>query len=227
MLDRLLDLFYPPNAVCIACGALRVDDARQLCADCAGLEPRSPPFCPRCGKSGWLMECPDCSIAKHSALDSRCGAFSYEGAVKDLVHALKYRSVIKAAESLAQGMAQILPTEHFDAIVPVPLHWIRFRQRGLNQAEALGIVISRLSGIPILNALMRTRATPTQTQLSQEERATNVKAAFTTCFPVDGLSILLIDDVLTTGSTATACAEALKAAGAVYVMLITAAQTEG
>jgi len=224
-IEKIINIFYPPNAICIACGALRVDDARQLCARCAeDLQPRTPPFCPRCGKSGWVMECPDCALLKPDAMDGRRAAFLYRGAARRLVQALKYSSIAAAAEALARGMARVLPEERFDAIVPVPLHWVRQRQRGFNQAELLGDALSTLCGIPAKNALTRTRATQTQTQLDREDRAANVKAAFSVCAAINGFSILLIDDVLTTGSTANACAAALKAAGAEKVVMIAAAQ---
>ena len=224
--EKILDFFYPPNAICIACGALRVDDIRyQLCARCAeDLQPRTPPFCPRCGKAGWIMECPDCALLPPDALDGRRAAFLYKGTARRLVQALKYNCVSAAARALADGMARVLPEEPFDAIVPVPLHWVRQRQRGFNQAELLGGALSALSGIPVQNALTRNRATPSQTTLTKADRAANVRAAFSVNMPVEGLSILLLDDVLTTGSTANACAEALKAAGAAKVAMIAAAQ---
>ena len=225
IVNKIISVFYPPNTICIACGALRVDDARQLCAQCAkDLRPRTPPFCPRCGKSGWSMECPDCSLLAPDALESRRAAFLYQGTARRLVQALKYDCVSAAARALAGGMAEVLQEKSVDAIVPVPLHWIRQKQRGFNQAELLGDALSALTGIPVRNALTRNRATPSQTTLTKEGRAANVKAAFTLNLPVDGLSILLIDDVLTTGSMANACAETLKAAGVAKVAMIAAAQ---
>lgn len=140
-----------------------------------------------------------------------------------MVRALKYGSVSSAAAVLADGMEKAVPPGRFDVQVPVPLHSMRERQRGFNQARLLSESLSRLTGIPTVDALIRIRATQTQTRLSREDRAENVLGAFQLRMPVEGLSILLVDDVLTTGATAVSCAEALKEAGARGVWLITAA----
>ncbi len=223
--DSVRRLLYPDDAVCIACGALRVDDTeRHLCRACAeSLAPLAPPFCPRCGKSGWATECPDCLTRKPDALDTRASAYAYGGAARQLVRALKYSAVAPAADALAAAMVQALPIGRVDALVPVPLHRRRQRVRGFNQAALLCAALSAHTGLPVLDALIRPRATQTQTRLTREGRAENVRGAFEAALPVSGLSLLLVDDVLTTGSTAISCAEALKAAGAAWVILLTAA----
>ena len=114
----------------------------------------------------------------------------------------------------------------FDFVVPVPLHRARKRERGFNQAELLAIELHRRSGLPLRDALQRTRYTTTQTQFDRRERMENLKEAFRLrrgC-DVQGLRMLLVDDVLTTGSTLSECAAVLKNAGAVSVHAATAAR---
>lgn len=218
-------LLYPPNAVCIACGALRTDDPRGLCRACAdAFLPLTPPFCPQCGRSGWSMVCPDCDPASPGPLDRRVSAYAYQETARLLVRALKYTHVATAAEALSGGMLAVFPQEPIDALVPIPLHPLRERRRGFNQACFLCVPLSRETGIPQLNALSRTRDTRTQTRLGRQERIDNVSGAFISSLPVRGLSLLLVDDVLTTGATAVACAETLRQAGAKHVSLLTAAR---
>lgn len=223
-------LLYPRDAVCIACGALRVDTPGYgLCRQCAeALVPLAGPFCPRCGKQGWDMVCPDCQIGQPDALDGRVSAFAYSETARALVRALKYGSVIAASKALAEGMEAVMPDGPFDMMVPVPLHRKRKRQRGFNQAEALCEALAQRGAPPIVHALLRERATRTQTRLDKARRSENVKGAFVINpdISITGMSVLLVDDVLTTGATAVACAEALKAHGASKIVLIAAARAQ-
>lgn len=220
------DLLYPPNAGCIACGRLRVDEQRWgLCRDCAQtLAVLVPPFCPRCGKPGWMLTCPECAILPPDALDGMRSAYDYEGTAGALARALKYRSIAPAAQALADGMASMLPDGEVDALVPVPLHKSRQRRRGYNQSDILCDALSARIGVPVLHALRRARATRTQTRLSPGDRAQNVRGAFECAASTAGMRLLLIDDVLTTGATARACAAALKEGGVARVYLLTAAR---
>lgn len=226
IVELIRRLLYPEDAVCLSCGALRVDDAAfGLCAACsAHMEPLPQPMCPRCGLPGWAMECPACMQKPPDALDARIAAFPFDGPVRELIHALKYDCVLPAASGLAAVMAQYIPATPFDAIVPVPLYKNRLRTRGFNQAEALAAALSTHCGIPVKPLLRRTRNTKTQTALSTEGRHSNVQGAFEAVTPFSERRILLVDDVLTTGATALACAEALKAAGAAQVILLAAAR---
>jgi ComF family protein len=151
---------------------------------------------------------------------------AYEGALRKLIHLFKYGRMRTLARPLGGLLTRALPRdESFDAIVPVPLYWRRRLQRGFNQAELLARGISRSTGIPVARALRRVQATPTQAGLSNSARRRNVAAAFVSRNAA-GQRILLIDDVLTTGSTATACANALKRAGAKRVALLTVARVD-
>jgi ComF family protein len=126
-------------------------------------------------------------------------------------------------------MDRALPIDdRYDFIVPVPLHWQRRWRRGFNQAELLAQEISKHRRIPILNALRRVKSTPNQAGLTSAGRRKNIAGAFQSRKGIDltGKRILLIDDVFTTGATASACGRALKKAGAGNVSLLTLARAE-
>jgi ComF family protein len=153
----------------------------------------------------------------------------YEGALRELIHLLKYDGMKPLAGPLAEYLSRSLPLdETFDAVVPMPLHWRRRFQRGFNQAEALAKDVARRRRIPLLNAVRRIRATRTQTGLTNARRRENVSGAFRAGRgrPLEGLRLLLVDDVMTTGATGSACASALKRAGAKSVTLLTLARVD-
>lgn len=199
-------LAYPSGAVCLACGRLRVDvPLLGLCAQCfEGLAS-------------------DDQTPAIEGLDGVWYAYPYRGTAGRLVRALKYDCVRDAAAVLAEGMLDALPQGAFDALVPVPLHAGRRRQRGFNQAAVLCGLLSAQTGLPVLDTLVRTRATAMQARLTARERAGNVQGAFAAQAPATGRRLLLVDDVLTTGATALACAQALRGVGAARVGLLTAA----
>lgn len=155
---------------------------------------------------------------------------SYEGVLRQLIHLFKYTKIPTLARPLSDFLAAALPRdEGFDTVVPVPLHWWRRWQRGFNQSELLAREIARRTGLPFCRALRRARATATQAGLSHGARRRNVAGAFHARRPaaaLRGRNVLLIDDVMTTGSTAAACALALKRAGADRVTLLTAARVD-
>jgi ComF family protein len=151
---------------------------------------------------------------------------AYEGSLRQLIHLFKYGKIRTLARPLGALLARAMPRdERFDAIVPVPLYWRRRMQRGFNQAELLARVLARGTGIPVMRALRRVQPTSTQAGLSNTARRRNVASAFRSR-SVAGQRILLIDDVMTTGSTATSCALALKRAGAKRVALLTVARVD-
>jgi ComF family protein len=155
---------------------------------------------------------------------------AYETVLRELIHLLKYGKIQTLVGPLAALLLKSLPRdERFDAIVPVPLHWRRRWQRGFNQSELLARVVSQKTAIPVVRALRRTRHTTMQAGLSNTGRRRNVTGAFVCRGRVPGIEggrILLIDDVMTTGSTAAACAAALKRAGASRVALLTVARAD-
>jgi ComF family protein len=155
---------------------------------------------------------------------------SYEGTLRELIHLYKYGRIQTLSQPLADLLAAALPLEErFDAVTAVPLHWRKQWQRGFNQSELLARAIARRRGIPVVRALRRTRSTQTQAGLSNTERRRNVAAAFQcrgSARTLTGQRVLLIDDVMTTGSTAASCARALKLAGVAKVVLLTVARVD-
>jgi ComF family protein len=162
-----------------------------------------------------------------------CGA--YDGELRELIHLLKYEQVTPAAKFLGQMLAQAIRKLDIAAgpvlVVPVPLHRAKRRQRGFNQAELIAHAALRNGVLPKAritnNILERTRPTVSQIGLTRSKRAENVRGAFRVKHlnQVAGQNILLIDDVLTTGTTANECARILKKAGAGSVWVATVART--
>lgn len=153
----------------------------------------------------------------------------YEGTLRTLVHLYKYAGMRPLARHLAGFMQRVLPPELvFDVVVPVPLHWRKQWDRGFNQAELLARQIASRRGLPVARALRRKRATAVQASLASAGRRRNVAGAFAVrdASRISGARVLLIDDVMTTGATANACATALKSAGAKSITLLTLARVD-
>ncbi len=223
--QAVLDLVFPPR--CQVCGAA---DAFPLCGECWARFPRiSWPVCDVCGRP--LRGPPDlvftCVPCRRRREPLRVRAFGrYDGPLREAVHALKYRGKLGLVEPLGRGLAEVAAQDPrlsgVDAIVPVPLHPRREGQRGFNQAEELARVVSVQLGRPVRKALVRVRDTPSQTELDEDQRRRNVREAFAVRGRVDGLRLLLVDDVVTTGSTLGECAAILRRAGAedVYAVAV-------
>lgn len=224
---RLLDIVYPQRCVvCQRAGAV-------VCAGCLNsMHPLDPPACERCGATFSDASlpspslCADCATGRGPMhLEGVRIAAAYTGAARTAVLALKFHGQQRVAERLATLMLAPFQCDirSADMVIPVPLHSNRQRERGYNQAEALARAFARLQGLPVrADVLVRTRATEAQTRLSSEERRRNVAGAFALASPattsvVKERRILLVDDVMTTGSTLDAAAEPLRAAGAASV----------
>ncbi len=234
-LRTLLDLLLPP--ICHICHAF-IPNAGTLhiCPRCREqLSPVSSPLCPLCGipfiGAGGDHRCGHC-LAHPPHFERALSHYRYEGAIRELLHSFKYNRRTHLRAPLALLTLEWLPpflAEHSPhLIVPVPLHPSRLRQRGFNQAVLIGTVLSRQLSLPLIpDALVRTRVTEPQITLPAAERRTNVHDAFAVKKPecVAGKRILLLDDVMTTGSTVNECARVLKKAGAVHIMVVTVART--
>jgi ComF family protein len=149
--------------------------------------------------------------------------------LRQLIHEFKYSGVSPLAGKLGPLLSRALPRERkFDVIVPLPLHWSKRLERGFNQSELLATVLSRRTGIPVVQGLRRRRKTAPQAGLTRAQRRSNVAGAFEARDRerINGRHVLLIDDVLTTGATASVCAAVLKRAGAKRVSVLTLARAD-
>jgi ComF family protein len=159
---------------------------------------------------------------------------SYEGTLRELVHLFKYSGVRPLARTFGKLLAQALPRETtFDVIIPMPIHWLKKWQRGFNQSELLAREIGKKWNVPVQNVIRRKKATRPQAGLTNAKRRANMQGAFqiaggkaTRGKPLAGMRVLLVDDVVTTGATASACARVLKRAGAAHVALLALARTD-
>ncbi len=219
-----LDLLFPVG--CAVCGK----EGRHLCAECEPSLPRlEPPYCLRCADVGKEPLCDWCADAP-PAFDGIRAPYLHEGAVREMVHALKYRNVRSLAPELAGLLAAhvrkgLLPS---GVLTPVPLHGRAERQRGYNQSALLCGELAKLVNAPArAGMLRRTRNTPPQVSRNHDERRTNMVGAFECVVDAEGLDVILIDDVVTTGSTIAACADALRAAGAASVWGLALARQSG
>lgn len=233
LLRSLTDVVLPP--LCHVCRSFIPDaDELHICPACrAELPFIARPSCSICGipfsGEGESHPCGACLTAP-PLFDAAAAPLLYAGRVAELIHDYKYLYKTHLRRPLALLMVQ--EGAHFlspapEAVMPVPLHRSRLRQRGFNQALLLAEVVAGRLRVPLVRqGLLRTRPTEPQVNLSADERRQNVRGAFSVpderC--VAGRRILLVDDVLTTGSTANECARVLKAAGARDVRVATAAR---
>ena len=229
----LVSLIYP--ASCAVCSAA-VEPGENLCAVCEEKTPRiSPPFCAKCSQpfAGDITGSFICANCEGRVLhfDAAVSVYRSRGVVRKVIHDFKYGRQLHLRHLVGRWLSETLAdarlaSQRFDLIVPVPLHPARQRERGFNQAELLALVLHRECSFPLGKVLQRTRYTTTQTQFDRSERMENLRGAFRLrrgC-DVQGLRMLLVDDVLTTGSTLSECASVLKKAGALSVHAATAAR---
>ena len=229
-----LDLLFP--RCCGGCGGAAEPGGGHLCWDCrAELRPIGAPFCSLCGNpvEGRIDHVYTCFHCEESRprFDRARSAVRFEGAITHLIRQFKYHHALWLQEELVD-LLQAAAVAHYeglawDAVCAVPLHHVRQRERGFNQAGLLADSLARRLSLPVrASGLVRRRATGTQTHLTARERLSNVKGAFEVRWAARwrGLRLLLVDDVMTTGATVSACAGALKDAGATSVHVITLAR---
>src|ERR1700730_4373626 len=229
----IASLVYPP--ACTICPA-SVGLHEYLCADCESKLSRIvPPFCDKCSEpfDGAITTTFACANCAHRALhfDAAVSAYRSRGIVRHVILNFKYGRQIHLRHLVARWLVAALDDERlrqrsFDAIVPVPLHPAKQRERGFNQAALLAEWLSEHMALPLRPVLQRVRFTTTQTAFDRAERMQNLRNAFRLRKNGDvrKLRVLLIDDVLTTGSTLSECARVLKEAGAQSVYAATAAR---
>ena len=232
-LHAIASLLYPP--ACTICSA-SVAAGEYLCAECdAKITRIVPPFCAKCSEpfAGAISGAFTCANCAHRTLDfdAAVAAYRSRGIVRRVILDFKYGRQIHLRHPVARWLLAALDDDRlrghrFNIIIPVPLHPARHRQRGFNQAGLLAELLSAHTSIQVKPALERIRYTTTQTAFDRAERMENLHGAFRLRKNADvrDLHVLLIDDVLTTGSTLSECARVLKEAGARSVHAATAAR---
>jgi len=236
LLRGLVDIIWPKN--CFICkrslGSAAVNNV--VCLQCwSKVKRNSPPFCHFCGRHLEKQNlakgvCAAC-IRRQPYFDRAFSPCQYDGVIKELIHAFKYKGKEYLGTTLSRPMLEFIreynvPMDLIDLVIPVPLHKTRLREREFNQAYILSKCIARQFNKKVLdNRLLRFRYTKPQVKLLPRQRLENVRESFRT--PKNGSlknkNILLVDDVLTTGQTASWAAYALKQAGANIVFVLTIA----
>ena len=234
IVKRSLNLLFPPQ--CLCCRAL-VPTHGTLCLECwQKVQFITEPMCACCGLPlefavDAFTLCGEC-LREHPPFSRARAAFRYDEHSRALILKLKFHDETNLAPTLGRWLKQAGSEllEGSDIIIPVPLHYRRLVRRRYNQAALLAWHLSKLSGLAMcVDGLVRTRPTLPQSGLTRAQRKDNVKSAFA-IHPkhgdkIKGKSVLLVDDVMTTGSTLHACTLALQKAGAASVNVLTLART--
>ncbi len=226
-LRQIVDFALPPR--CPGCGVVTADPD-SFCLTCwSALAFLGEPCCARCalpfefaGEAG--AECAAC-LAEPPPFDRMRAAVAYGAIARAVALKLKYGGRIGVAETMAKFMARHLAEEREAVLTPVPLHRWRIWKRGYNQAALIASALGRRTGLPLeLELLQRIKATPPLKNMGPRERALSVRGAFRVAgerkAALRGRHVVLVDDVFTSGATASACARALKRAGAERVDII-------
>jgi ComF family protein len=224
LIELAVDSFFPRR--CVGCGKV----GGFLCPECLGKLPKLvPPLCPRCGRpqaSG--IVCPSCR-QRQTEIDGIRSPFRFDEVIRKAIHELKYRNLKAISPCLAELLADYLRSSPLpgEALVCVPLHPRRLRERGYNHSSLLVRELGRSIDWPVIDdCLIRVKQTQPQVRaVDVEERRRNVADAFM-CRDeqVKGKQIILIDDVCTSGATLESCAAALKNKGAKSVWGLTLAR---
>lgn len=219
------DLVFPP--LCFSCKERLENNTTIICADCSRELHWLQNVCPICGNKLEMDICSYCR-SNHWYFDKTVSLFAYSRVVQKLIHALKYEDMIKVAklfqEYLTQFLKKKLAAEEIDLVTPVPIHRVRKRSRGYNQAELISNRVADILKLQHLPHLLKRKTyTKTQTKLSRDERKLNVSEAFSLRKNIDlnSKTVLLIDDVFTTGATVNSISKLLKENGSKKVIILT------
>lgn len=226
--EKVLSLLFPRGANCLGCGdPRRAAPEDCLCPACReALEALRVPAqaCERClSPVSRGKPCAFCRSAIMKGIHAVYAPYRYAGVVRALIHAFKFNACDEVLPLLGDAMTNALVRRDFDCVVPVPLHPRRLRQRGVNQALLLARVLTERTGIPTREALIRVRYQRPQSRTPLAQRRAHVAGVFSCAQEMQGLRVLLVDDVRTSGGTAHACAKALLEGGAKSVSLCVAA----
>jgi len=240
LIEAFIELLCPRSVKCISCGSeINMDQPYALCAQCigrfifVGKSAGALEACHVCGKPLGNYYGIDVCVAcneRPRAFDRGIMVVAYNQAAQKVIFDLKYHGKTYIGYHIAQMMIDRLRREmdlsEIECVIPVPIHKSRYRKRGFNQAEILGRYISEALGVPIMEGLERTRNTKTQNKIKKHERFSNVDGAFEIRKNSFGdamtnfKTVLLVDDIYTTGATADACSEALKTHGVEKIFVV-------
>lgn len=218
----LIETALPP--VCAGCGV----SGTWLCPRCADSERLidRTTMCLRCGRPRETVGdfCQRCAIWSGS-IDAARSAYQFDGAIRTMIHLLKYEGERARADWCGDVVARTVEDAHWpiDLIVPVPLHRSKERSRGYNQSWLISRRVAQQLRLDVNDVLVRTRQTQSQVDLDAEKRRENVRGAFVARRQLGGVRVLLVDDVITTGSTLVECASACRQAGAMVVFAVSVA----
>lgn len=220
--------FLLPPACALCLEPLTPPDPNSFCPGCRGqIPPLMDPRCRRCSvpyqaESGANHFCQTCLQEKIPLFDQVTSIGFYDGLLREAIHQFKYRNNINLDRPLAAMLAEQIQQANLtsDLIIPVPLHRDKLRQRTYNQSTLITRKLTSIIDTPYrLDLLARATPAPPQKGLSARERLQNVKGAFTLHGKLNGETVLLVDDVMTTGATIRACAKTLLAGGAGKVQI--------
>ncbi|MCM8783731.1 MAG: ComF family protein [Candidatus Omnitrophica bacterium] len=228
-----VDLIYPFR--CVICqNKINIKELGPLCFSCFySIQWNHPPFCSVCGRSiavELIPEniCVDCKTKKHF-FNRAWSVALYEGVMRECIRKFKYERytglVYFFGKILNDFIAKFINIDKFDYVLPIPLHPTKLREREFNQALLLAYPISKKFSKALLKNIYRVKFTLPQSELNAEDRLSNIKGAFKIKKPehIRGKNILIIDDILTTGSTVDECAKLLKSNGANLIEVLTLA----
>lgn len=226
IIDGILNVFYPRH--CPVCHEILKDQGRMICKRCEKeLSPVKEPRCFKCGKPVGEREeyCSDCCRTEH-LYDQGRGIFIYDDKMRTSITRFKYYGCREYGDFYARAMCIYAGEEirrwRPDLIVPVPVHRKKLKMRGFNQSAYLAEKISSFTGIPAdMTLVTKPRSTKSQKKLTAHERQMNLREAFRVEKNVKGCSILVVDDVYTTGSTIDAMAHVLREKGAQKIWFLT------
>lgn len=236
-LESFLELIYPEKNICCICNLYdeSIGD-KYICTNCYNkIKKIIPPYCIKCCKpidfNSDINICPEC-IRNHKFFETSKSPFLYDGLIKDSIYNFKYHNKPYLYKFLGMSLVQYMQSIDyidFDFIIPVPLHPVKMKKRGYNQSELIAKYISNKLNIPYINGLKRIKNTDKQSSQTKQNRNKNLKNAFmiTHTKGIDKIkksSVLIVDDIYTTGSTANECAKTLLNFSVDKVFIITIAR---
>ncbi len=209
---------------CLVCGASAGN--RRVCLACISeLVPVPFPACPICAEPSPRGEACGRCLVRRPYYDSSRAAFAYAFPLREIIHAFKFRADFAAGRFLAEALSAAGEGVEADCVVPVPLHRSRLAERGFNQAVLLAQDVARRLGIRLFqDAVVKDREVPPQAGLDLVQRRRNLAGAYRARHRFDGLQVLVVDDVMTSGATLDELAMTLKSCGAVSVQNLVVAR---